>query len=48
MKQQTLLASQEDMLARLVHNLNYGDGVIILSGKKVLDEAHLLYQFLSI
>jgi DamX protein len=32
MKQQTLLASQEDMLARLVHNLNYGDGVIILSG----------------
>tara|TARA_B100001094_G_scaffold333356_1_gene411039 strand:+ start:4285 stop:5598 length:1314 start_codon:yes stop_codon:yes gene_type:complete len=32
MKQHTLLASQDDMLARLVHNLNYGDGVVILSG----------------
>ena len=29
-----LLTSQEDILARLVHNINYGDGLVVLSGEK--------------
>ncbi|MBL6734757.1 MAG: AAA family ATPase [Shewanellaceae bacterium] len=32
MSQSSLLLSQEDVLARLIHNLNYGDGVVVLSG----------------
>ena len=27
-----LLTSQEDILARLIHNINYGDGLLILAG----------------